>query len=92
MSKKVTIDIDDFNAMSTVAIQSAIDAKTALSMVKEAKMGTWYDDNWTPYCLADGCSRMPRMVRKEYGFQCGDCKNMIGHDCRRLQESPLNYK
>lgn len=65
-------------------------------LLKEAKMGTWYD-GWKPYCL--NCSTAGRMTLMPYGFKCegnGDwfgrrgCGNMIGFDLERLIESPLN--
>ena len=61
--------------------------ETKLEMLKEAKGGTWYDD-WKPYCGT--CDTMGRMVQHDFGFQCQNCCNMIGWDCIRLSDSPLN--
>ena len=59
-----------------------------LKRVKVAKGGSWYSDAWTPYCLT--CSKMPRMNKRNYGFECPYCNNMIGWNLTRLKESPLN--
>ncbi len=53
--------------------------------------GTWYDDNYTPYCGQGEvkCSG-PRMIRTDYGNKCPECKNEIGLSGLRLTDSPLN--
>lgn len=92
MSRKPTIDKEIFDQMSTVKEQSAIPPAKALEMSKEAKMGTWYDDKYTPYCGAPDCRIMPRTIKRPFGYECPSCGNMIGHHYKRLQESPLNFK
>lgn len=57
------------------------------ALLKENKPGTWYD-GWQPYCMT--CNAMARMLLMPFGFECGNCKNQIGFDLKRLQESPLN--
>jgi len=54
--------------------------------------GTWYDDNYTPYCGQNQikCSG-PRMIRTDYGNKCPECKNEIGLSSLRLTDSPLNF-
>lgn len=37
---------------------------------------------WQPYCLV--CNTMERMLVREYGWQCGSCKNKINHQLTRL--------
>lgn len=59
-----------------------------MATLKEAKGGSWYDDNWQPYCLM--CNTVARMQKRDYGFECHQCGNMTGWDLIRLQESPLN--
>jgi len=73
----------------TVAESSALPPETKDAMLRQAKMGTWYD-GWEPYCLT--CDTMRRMDRKAYGFRCGSCGNMIAWDLTRLAESPLNRR
>lgn len=75
--------------MRTVAEMSALPEETKLAMLKDAKSGTWYD-GWQPYCMT--CPTVMRMDTKEYGFRCSCCGNMIGWDCKRLVESPLNRR
>lgn len=83
--------------MKTKADMQALTEAEKLTMTKQAKSGTWYDDEWQPYCSM--CSTMGRMTKKSYGFECegkGDhfnrkgCGNIIGFDLTRLKESPLN--
>lgn len=66
---------------------AAINEDVKLSMLKDAKMGSWYD-NWKPYCCT--CNTMHRMIQHDYGFKCTECDNMIGWDLCRLIDSPLN--
>ena len=73
----------------TVAESSALPPETKDAMLREAKMGTWYD-GWEPYCMT--CDTMRRMDKQEYGFRCSCCGNMIAWDLTRLAESPLNRK
>ncbi len=73
--------------MKTIAENEALSKDEKINQLKEAKGGTWYD-NWKPFCLT--CSAIIRMNEKSYGFQCQNCKNMIGFDLTRLKESPLN--
>jgi hypothetical protein len=76
--------------MRTVAQSIALPDEEKARMVREAKGGTWYD-GWRPYCVAVRCtSGLQRMVTEAYGFRCTVCGNMIGWDCVRLIESPLN--
>jgi uncharacterized protein YchJ len=58
-----------------------------LNRLKKAKDGSWYE-NWNPYCMT--CDTMSRMTKKDHGFKCLHCGNLIGWDLTRLQESPLN--
>lgn len=90
--RTVTYDVERFEKMSTVEEQSAIPPEEALEMSKEAKLGTWYSDEYTPYCGAPNCRIMPRTIKHDYGYSCPSCGNMIGHDYRRLKESELNFK
>lgn len=53
--------------------------------LKLAKGGTWYSDDWRPYCCK--CSTFARMTRMPYGFKCECCKNDIGWDLIRLTDS-----
>jgi len=73
--------------MKTVAENEAMSDEEKLAATKAAKMGSWYD-GWRPYCLK--CNTFARMSSMSYGFKCLSCGNMIGFDCTRLQESPLN--
>lgn len=54
--------------------------------------GTWYSDDYTPYCLQTTikCSS-PRMILQNYGYSCPECKNETSFIGIRLNESPLNY-
>jgi predicted RNA-binding Zn-ribbon protein involved in translation (DUF1610 family) len=74
--------------METVEFNRNLPAEEKLRRRKAAKGGTWYDDNYTPYCMC--CKEMPRMLNRDYGFECPNCGNMIGHNMERLAESPLN--
>ena len=76
--------------MKTVKENEALSAEVKLALLKEAKGGTWYD-GWRPFCVQTvvPCSS-PRMISMPYGFRCPDCGNMIGWNCERLAESPLN--
>lgn len=67
---------------------TALSESQVFEILKGAKGGSWYDDNWKPYCLM--CSTIERMGKRDYGFECMCCKNMIGFDLKRLIESPLN--
>jgi hypothetical protein len=42
------------------------------------------DENYRPYCMKNGCTKMPRMYRVEQGFKCWACHNVIGFDLRRI--------
>ncbi len=75
--------------MKTVAEMEALSPEEQLSTLKLAKGGTWYD-GWRPYCIM--CSYSGRIQQMPYGFKCPTCRNMIGWDLTRLQESPLNDK
>lgn len=55
--------------------------------IEERKLFLQYE-GWNPYCLM--CNYPGRMRPQPYGWQCPQCKNMIGHHRQRLQESPLN--
>ncbi len=78
--------IEEHNPI-TSAESASIPEDVKLLMLKNAKMGSWYN-NWKPYCGT--CSVMSRMIQHDYGFQCNSCKNMIGWDLHRLIDSPLN--
>lgn len=80
-----------FDQMNTVAEMEAVPLEKRLEMSKAAHSGTWYSDDYTPYCGQEikKCS-MPRTVKTSYGFRCPECGNMIGWDFKRLKESPLN--
>ncbi len=70
---------------------AALPEDVKLATLKEAKGGSWYDDNWKPYCVRDECtSGLQRMEKHPYGFECKTCKNKIGWDLTRLDDSPLN--
>ena len=69
------------------AESAAIDGETKLKLLKEAKGGTWYT-GWRPYCMM--CNTMHRMRQRDYGFECLQCRNMIGWNLYRLNDSPLN--
>jgi hypothetical protein len=73
----------------TVTESSALPPATKDAMLREAKMGTWYD-GWEPYCMT--CDTMRRMDKEAFGFHCRCCGNMIAWDLTRLAESPLNRK
>lgn len=78
--------------MKTIAENEALSPEEKVAQLKVAKGGTWYD-GWRPYCMAFPSSKQctsPRMKQEKYGFRCPDCGNMIGWDCTRLEESPLN--
>ena len=79
--------IDGFE-LETQEFNESLSPEEKLRRRKEAKGGTWYDDNYTPYCMC--CKKMPRTVSQPYGFKCPNCGNMIGHNMNRLAESPLN--
>ena len=79
--------VDGFE-LETVEYNQSLSPEEKLRRRKEAKGGTWYDDNYTPYCMC--CKQMPRMISRDYGFECPNCGNMIGHNMNRLAESPLN--
>jgi len=42
------------------------------------------DESYRPYCMKNGCTKMPRMYRVEQGFKCWACHNVIGFDLRRI--------
>ena len=75
--------------MRSVEYYKELTPEQQLEMLKKAKGGTWYD-GWQPYCGV--CSIILRMKKKDYGFQCSCCNNMIGFDLTRVIESPLNKK
>lgn len=74
--------------LETQEFNERLSPEEKLRRRKEAKGGTWYDDNYTPYCMC--CRLMPRMTNRDYGFECPNCGNKIGHNMNRLAESPLN--
>ncbi len=78
--------IEEYVAITSV-VSAVIPEHIKLEILKEAKMGSWYDD-WKPYCGT--CSTMSRMIQHNYGFKCSCCGNMIGWDLNRLHDSPLN--
>ena len=80
--EEVEVEVD-----LSVAGMSALSDEAKLEMLKAGKGGEWYD-GWAPYCLQ--CDTMQRMGKKEYGFSCSNCMNMIGWHMYRLTESPLN--
>lgn len=73
--------------METVGENRALSTEEKLARLQSAKGSGWYA-GWKPYCLM--CSTVNRMEAKDYGFQCNTCKNMIGFNLTRLQESPHN--
>jgi hypothetical protein len=73
--------------MITSAESAALPEEQKWELVKSAKGGTWYD-GWIPYCML--CNGLIRMPQRDYGFECPQCKNMIGWDLMRLADSPLN--
>lgn len=75
------------STLNTVGHQSALSDYDKMSILRQAKGGTWYD-GWQPYCGT--CSTVARMQTQPYGFQCSYCGNMIGFNLVRLKESPLN--
>lgn len=48
---------------------------TALKLVK--------DKNYRPYCVADKCKEMPRMILTNFGFRCWACGNEIVFNLQR---------
>lgn len=80
--------VEEYVAITSSA-SAALPEDVKLEMLKEAKMGSWYDD-WKPYCCT--CSTMNRMIQEDYGFKCRSCGNLIGWDLYRLVDSPLNVK
>jgi hypothetical protein len=77
--------------LKTIAENKVLSPEERKEILKEAKGGTWYD-GWKPFCFAfqgKECTS-PRMLQEDYGFRCPDCGNLIGWDCMRLEESPLN--
>ena len=83
----MTEEIEEEYVPITSEQSAAIPEHTKLTMLKKAKMGSWYD-NWKPYCCT--CSSISRMIQHDYGFKCPGCGNMIGWDLYRLVDSPLN--
>lgn len=75
--------------METIEENRNLSEDEKLHRLKIAKGGTWYDD-WKPYCMV--CQKSPRMIAKDFGFECPNCGNLIGFNLTRLQESPLNAK
>ncbi|MDO9185338.1 MAG: hypothetical protein Q7W13_04935 [Bacteroidia bacterium] len=75
--------------MKTIKDNELLTESEKLKTIKLAKGGTWYND-WKPYCL--NCSCNLRMQQKPYGFICSSCKDIIGWDLTRLQESPINFQ
>ena len=67
------------------------DVKLFLRIRNHEESGTWYSDNYTPYCCQNKvkCSG-PRMKLMDYGYKCPECKNEISFIGIRLNESPLN--
>lgn len=75
---------------NTKAYNEGLTAEQVLSILKEAKGGSWYD-GWVPYCIMrnpDGsyakCSS-PRMHKMPWGFKCPDCGNEIGFNLKRIE-------
>lgn len=81
-----------YEQMKTIADMEAIPEEERLEMRKRAHIGTWYDDNYVPYCGQEEirCTN-PRMTLTTYGHRCKECGNMTGWDGTRLKESPLNF-
>ena len=78
------------DSMQTKQYNTNLSEEEKLSLLKEAKGGTWYD-GWRPYCCVPHCnSRLNRMLQESYGFKCQSCGNLIGWNLERLKESPLN--
>lgn len=75
--------------METIEENRNLSEDEKLRRLKIAKGGTWYD-GWKPYCMM--CQKSPRMIAKDFGFECPNCGNLIGFNLTRLQESPLNAK
>jgi hypothetical protein len=73
--------------MLSIKDNASLTDEEKLSRLKKAKSGSWYD-GWQPYCMT--CNTFHRMNKKEHGFECSCCGNLIGWDLTRLQESPLN--
>lgn len=80
---------------NNIKYMSSLSREEANEMVKNAKLAmhcTWskeFDDyKYSPYCGI--CSSNERMERKEYGFKCSNCSNMLGWNMERLVESPFN--
>lgn len=67
--------------METIEENRNLSEDEKLRRLKIAKGGTWYD-----------CQKSPRMIAKDFGFECPNCGNLIGFNLTRLQESPLNAK
>lgn len=47
------------------------------------------DRDYRPYCLAEGCKRMPRMMRVKEGFKCWSCFSVwdLRSDEEKAQDS-----
>ena len=73
--------------MKTIEENETLGPQERLEILMDAKGGTWYN-GWKPFCLNCSCSQ--RMEQTSFGFKCPKCKNLIGWDLTRLQESPLN--
>lgn len=73
--------------METLAQNRDLPLEEKQARLRAAKGGNWYE-GWRPYCL--NCSTIHRMEAKSFGFQCNNCKNLIGFNLTRLRESPLN--
>jgi hypothetical protein len=81
------VEFNTLLPMENVNYNLTLSAREKLARVKKAKGGKWYE-GWAPYCL--NCSCTDKMSERSYGFQCLACKNMIGWNLTRLEESPLN--
>lgn len=79
--------------LSQKCMNSILDDKVKLFLRIHSHTGTWYDDNYTPYCGQNQikCSG-PRMQLMDYGYKCLECKNEISFSGIRLKESTLNLK
>ena len=67
--------------METIDENRNLSEDKKLHRLKIAKGRIWYD-----------CQKSPRMIAKDFGFECPNCDNLIGFNLTRLQESPLNVK
>lgn len=79
-----------YDQMPTQASQEAMTEKERIAAIEKENPSV-DGKTWLPYCCASHCdSGLDRMRKRNYGFECGYCRNKIGWNMYRLKESPLN--